>query len=183
MVRVWVEAEPEPNQEFGTLSNIRQDEAFWPSLAVYSTYLHSAYCWPSLVGSGKIILETIRVLTFWSWGDWQTEPDHGEDGYFWVCKGFPMEDELNSSAWQGQGYDVWSDQGCIAVHGLQSWLGLHTISRTPWQRMAMERMWFCGYIGHLSNASSNRLALLHNPTFCHSYQLWHLTLTHINFGI
>jgi len=67
--------------------------------------------------------------------------------------------------------------------GLQSWLGSNTLFRTPWQRNKMERRWFCRYIGHLPSGSSNRLALLHNATFCHPYQLWHLTLTNINSDI
>jgi len=67
--------------------------------------------------------------------------------------------------------------------GLNSWLGSLTISGTPWQQKTIERRWFCGYIGHLRNGSSNRLALLYNFTLCHSYQLWHVTLTHINSDI
>jgi hypothetical protein len=66
---------------------------------------------------------------------------------------------------------------------LESWLAQNTVSGTPWQPKTMEK-WGCyGYIGHLPSGSSYRLALLHNPTFCPSHQLWHFTLTNMKSDI
>ena len=70
---------------------------FGPLLAVCSPFLHSAYSWPGLNGSGNILVETIMDITFRGRYNGQTEPDHAEDGYFWVCKGFPREHGPNTS--------------------------------------------------------------------------------------
>jgi hypothetical protein len=57
------------------------------------------------------------------------------------------------------------------VFGARKLAWLSTISGTLSQQMAMERVCFCGYIGHSPSGLLNRLALFHNPAFYHSYQL------------
>jgi len=94
-----------------------QDEAWRPSLPVCSPYIHSTYSWRCLNGSRNNFVEMIIEITFRGCRHRQTKPDHAEDGNFYVCKDFPRETRPNTSAWEGQGYYIWSDPDCVAVWG------------------------------------------------------------------
>lgn len=57
----------------------------------------------------------IMYITFLGYLPEQTDPEHAEDSYFWVCEGLPWEDGANTATHDGQGYDVLSQWGCVAM--------------------------------------------------------------------
>jgi len=76
--------------------------------------MYSRLC---LDGSEININQIIIEITFQSRWHGHTKHDHTEYGDFQISKRFHMEDWPNTSAWKGEGYDLWLDRGCIAVQG------------------------------------------------------------------